>query len=89
MQHQEREAEHPEGVLGPQLAVLDVHVELLGEAVHRQRGELRGVRVDVGQVVAGVVVVARLVSIRPPPGRARGSSVAVKLACGSGKPTLT
>ena len=66
----------------------DVDVELLGEAVHRQRGELLG-RVDVGQVVAGLVESLRLVRIRPPPGRARGTSVAVKLACGTGKPTLT
>ena len=41
VQHQEREAEHRERVLGPQLAAVDVHVELLGEAGHGQRGELR------------------------------------------------
>ena len=44
VQHQERKPEDPEGVLGPQLAVVDVDVELLGEAVHGQRGELAGCR---------------------------------------------
>ena len=36
VQHEEGDAEHPERVLGPQLVVGNVHVELLGEAVHRQ-----------------------------------------------------
>ena len=58
MEDEERQPEHPEGVLGPQLAVVDVHVELLGEAVHRKGGELTRLGVDVGQVVAGMVEVA-------------------------------
>lgn len=41
-------------MLGPELALLNVDVELLGEALYRQRGELAGVRVDVGQVMAEV-----------------------------------
>ncbi len=36
VEDEERQPEDPEGVLGPQLVVLDVDVELLGEAVHRQ-----------------------------------------------------
>src|SRR6516164_4654645 len=83
VEHEERQPEDREGVLGAQFAVLDVDVELFGEAADGQYGELLGGRVDVSEVVAG------LVRTRPPPARARGSSVAVKLACGSGKPTLT
>ena len=59
MQDQEREAEDPERVLGPQVAVLDEHVELLREALHGQCGQLVRVGVDVGQVVPGLTVVAR------------------------------
>ena len=33
VQHEERPAEYPEGVLSAQFAVLDIDVELLGEAV--------------------------------------------------------
>ena len=58
VQHQEREAEHPEGVLGPQLIAVDVDVQLLGEAVHGQRREFPGDGIDVGQVVAGVREIA-------------------------------
>ena len=42
MEDEERQPEDPEGVLGAQLVVLDVHVELFGEAVDRQRRELSG-----------------------------------------------
>ena len=55
---EEGQAEDPEGVVGSQFAVPHVDVEFLGEAVHRQRGELSGGRVDVGEVVARVVEVA-------------------------------
>ena len=53
-EHEEREAEHPERVLGPELAVDHVHVELLGEPGDGERCQLGGVRVDVGEVVARV-----------------------------------
>ena len=43
VQDQEREAEHPERVLGAQLAVLDVDVELLGEAVAPRAPSARAV----------------------------------------------
>jgi hypothetical protein len=39
------------------LVILDIHLQVLGEAVHGQRRQLLGVRVDVGQIVAGLVVV--------------------------------
>ena len=43
-QHQERQPEDPERVIGAQFVVVDVHVELLAEAVHGQRGQLAGCR---------------------------------------------
>ena len=93
MQHQERKPEHPEGMFGAQLVALDVDVEMLGEPVDRERRELPARRVDVGQVVTGLVVIASAeVSVTSPPSgpvAGRGSNVAVKLACGSGNPTLT
>jgi hypothetical protein len=53
VEHQERQAKDPEGMLGPQLVVVvEVDVELLGEARHAQGGELPGGRVEVGEVVA-------------------------------------
>ncbi len=62
MEDQDREPEDPERVLGPQLTavdvVVDVDVELLGEALDGQGGEVAGGRVDVGQVMAGVAEVA-------------------------------
>jgi hypothetical protein len=57
MRHEERKAEDPEGVLSLQLAVVDVDVELLGKAVHGQSGEFPADRVDVGQVVTGMIQV--------------------------------
>jgi hypothetical protein len=56
VEQQEREPEDPEGMLGPQFVVLDVDVELLGEALHRQRRQLPGGRVDGGQVVAAALL---------------------------------
>ena len=58
MEDEERQPEDPEGVLGAQLVVLDVHVELFGEAMDRQSRELSGGGIDVGQVVARVIEVA-------------------------------
>ena len=56
MEDEERETEEPEGVFGEEVAIRgDEHVELLGEAVDGQGGQLAGVGVDVGEVVAGVV----------------------------------
>ena len=55
VEDQEREAEHAERVLGPELPVVDVDVELLGEAMDGQRGQLPGVGVDEREVVAGVL----------------------------------
>ncbi|MBV9450592.1 MAG: methyltransferase domain-containing protein [Streptosporangiaceae bacterium] len=55
MQDQEREAEYPECVLGPQFAIGHVHVEPLGEAAHRGGGERPRLRFDVGQVVSRLV----------------------------------
>src|SRR4249919_1203986 len=49
VQDEERQPEHGEGVLGPQLAVFGVDVKLLGEAVDRQHREFPGGRVDVGE----------------------------------------
>src|SRR5690348_3381343 len=45
-------------MISPQLVVLYVDVELLGESVDRERGEVSGHRFDVGQVVAGLVEIA-------------------------------
>jgi hypothetical protein len=78
MQHEEREAEHPERVLGPQFAAVDVHVEPLGEPAHGRGGEVTGLRVDIGQVVTGLL--ERAVAVRdqaaagPRPGCQRGGS---------------
>jgi hypothetical protein len=58
VQDQEGQPEDGKGVLSLQFAVLGVDVELLGEAVNRQRREGPAVRVDVGEVVAGLVQVA-------------------------------
>ena len=89
VEDEEREPEDPEGVLGAQFVVLDVHVELFGEAMDRQGRELSGGGVDVGQVVARVIEVAAAGEHQTTAGSRGGSRVAVKLACGSGKPTLT
>src|SRR6266545_1171007 len=48
VEHQEGKPEDPERMLGPQFVVLDVDVELLGEAVNRQCSQLPGGRIDVG-----------------------------------------
>ena len=58
VEHEKWQAEDGEGVRGVQLVIVDVDVELLGEAVDGQCGEVSGGWVDVGQVVAGVVEVA-------------------------------
>jgi hypothetical protein len=55
VQHHERKAEDPERVLGAQFAVLHVHVELLGEALHGGRRQLSRLSVDIREVVAGVL----------------------------------
>ena len=44
MQHEERDPEEVEGVVGDELAVLDAHVEPLAEPVHGERGEAGGPR---------------------------------------------
>src|SRR5262245_9800218 len=56
VEDEERQAEDRERVLGSQLAVLDVDVELLGEPADLEGRELAGVGIDVGEVVAGMVV---------------------------------
>ena len=66
MQHQEREPVEGERVVGSKLAALGEDVELLGEAVHGQRGELAGFGIDVGQVVAGVGELAAAGEHEPP-----------------------
>src|SRR5829696_8650690 len=58
MEDEERQPEDPKGMLGAQLVVLDVYVELFGEAMDRQGGELSGGGVDVGQVVTRVIEMA-------------------------------
>jgi hypothetical protein len=58
MQDEEGQPEDGEGVLGSQLAVLHVDVELFGEAMDGQHREIPGGLVDVGEVVAGLVQVA-------------------------------
>src|SRR5262249_53161073 len=58
VEHEERQPEDGESMLGPQFAVLDIDVELFGEALDRQHGELFGGWVDVGEVVARLVQVA-------------------------------
>src|ERR1700752_3642451 len=57
VQGQEREAEHPESMLGAQLALLDEDLELLLEAGHGQGSQLVGCRVDIGEVVPGLAIV--------------------------------
>jgi hypothetical protein len=61
MQHKEREAENPERMLGPQLTLVHVHIQALGESPDGRRGELGGLRVDVGQVVTRLVELAAAV----------------------------
>ena len=58
VQHQERQAEHPERVLGPQFAPLDIDVEPLGEPAHGDRGQLGRLRVYISKVVARLVELA-------------------------------
>lgn len=45
-------------MLSSQLAIFNPNVELLGEALYRQCGEIVGVRVDEGEVVIGLIEVA-------------------------------
>lgn len=55
MQHEEREAEHPERVFRPQLALVgDVDIEPLGEPAHHPGRQLAGAGIDVGEVVPGM-----------------------------------
>jgi len=65
VQDQERQAEHPERVLGPQLCCpigrLDVDVEPLGEPGHRDRGQLGCLRVYISKVMAWLVELATAV----------------------------
>jgi hypothetical protein len=61
VQHQERQAEHPERVLGPEFARLDVDVEPLGEAPDGGRGEFGRVGVYISKVVARLVEFAAAV----------------------------
>jgi len=90
VQYQEWQAEDPEGVLGPQFpVVVEVDVQFLGEAVHGEGGEVSGTGVDVGQVMAGVFQFAAAGEHQPATGAGAGYQVAVKLPCGTGKPTLT
>src|SRR5262249_14363032 len=58
VEDEEGQPEDGEGVLGPQLAVVCVDVELFGEALDRQHREVPGGWVDVGEVVAGLVLSA-------------------------------
>jgi hypothetical protein len=65
VQDQERQAEHPERVLGPQLCCpigrLDVDVEPLGEPAHRDGGQFGRLRVYISKVMAGLVELAAAV----------------------------
>ena len=88
-QHQEWQPEEPKRVIGAQLAVGDVDIEFLFETRHPQCRQFTRRGLDEGQVMAGVRQALRLVNTRPPPARARGTRVAVKLDCGNGNPTLT
>jgi len=65
VQHQERQAEHPERVLGPQFARLDIDVEPLGEPAHRRRGQLGRLGVYISKVVARLVELAVAVQHEP------------------------
>jgi len=58
VQHEEWEPEDRERVVGPQVAILDVDVELFGEAMNLERRELAGAGLDVGEVVVRVVETA-------------------------------
>jgi len=58
VQHQERQAEHPERVLGPQFARVDVDVEPLAEPAHGGRGQLGRLRVYISKVMARLVELA-------------------------------
>src|SRR5262249_61956558 len=67
VEHEERQPEDGESMLGPQFAVLDIDVELFGEALDRQHGELFGGWVDVGEVVARLVQVPAAGQDHAPP----------------------
>jgi hypothetical protein len=56
VQDQERDAKDGEGVFRAELAVADVHIELLGEAADRGGRQVPGRRVDIAEVVAGLAV---------------------------------
>ena len=58
VQDEEGQPEDGKGVLGSQFVVLQVDVELFGEAVDRQHREISAGWVDVGEVVTGLVQVA-------------------------------
>jgi len=82
VQHQERQAEHPERVLGPQFARLDVDVEQLGEPAHGRRGQLGRLGVYIGKVVARLVQLAAAVqhqaAARPGPRQQRGGEAGLR-----------
>ena len=78
MQHEERQPEDREGVLGAQLGVVDIHVQLLAEPGDGEGGQLAGFRIDVGQVVAGMSTAVTGQRQAAAVTR-RGTSVAVKL----------
>jgi len=82
VQHQERQAEHPERVLGPQFARLDVDVEPLGEPAHGRRGQLGRLGVYIGKVVARLVQLAAAVqhqaAARPGPRQQRGGEAGLR-----------
>jgi hypothetical protein len=58
VEDEERQSEDGESMLGPQFAVLDVDVQLFGEAADRKHREFTGGWVHVSEVVAGLVQVA-------------------------------
>ena len=55
VEDEEGQPEDEESMFGPQFAVLDVDVELFGEALDRQHREFPGVWVYVGEVVTWLV----------------------------------
>ena len=76
-------------MLGTEFTIIEIDVELFAEPLYGHGGEAPAVGVDVGQVVARMFELTATGQDQPAAISRPGSRVAVKLPCGTGKPTLT
>jgi hypothetical protein len=89
VESQEPLAGEVEAVVGPQLAVGEVHENLFLEIEQLENGEGVALAVDGAQVWPGNASSVRELSTRSCSPALLGRRVAVKLALGIGKPTRT